>query len=178
LTASNAVAEPQPRRSLDAVAQAQRFLRAVSPKTKDWLFLTYEDYKCADPVEGLTTKNRGNIGERWLRDILKAKNRAGAGVYVKLNKTLGDGLKAEDVTHIRAVMLDLDGAPLEPVLQCALPPHAITETSPDMRFGRDLRAALPQVTARGRSPKRFYQGIALNAEGAKRSDAWLDNRNS
>jgi hypothetical protein len=116
--------------TLDVVAQAQCFLKAIGPKAKDWLFLTYEDYKCADPVEGLTTKKRGNIGERWLRDILKAKNRAGAGVYVKLNETLGDGLKAEDVTRARALILDLDGAPLEPVLQCPLTPNAIVATSP------------------------------------------------
>jgi hypothetical protein len=46
---------------------------------KDWLFLTYPDYKGADPVEGLTTINRGNIDDPRLRQILRNKNGAGAG---------------------------------------------------------------------------------------------------
>ena len=115
---------------LDVVAQAECFLKAIGPKAKDWLFLTYNDYKCADPVEGLTTINRGNIGDPRLRELLRSKNKAGAGVYVKLNKTVGNGLKADDVTMVRSVMLDLDGASLEPVLYCPLRPHVIVETSP------------------------------------------------
>ena len=113
-------------------AEVRRFLDAIDPTAKDWLFLTYDDYKGSEPKNTkLTTVKRGNIEEdRWLRQILKEKNDAGAGVYVKLNETPGEACKAEDVTMVRAVMLDLDGSPLEPVLECPLPPHAIIATSP------------------------------------------------
>ena len=32
-------------------------------------------------------------------------------------------------------------------------------------FGRDLLAAAPDVGVRGRAPERFYDGVALTAEG-------------
>jgi len=55
-------------------------------------------------------------------------NRRGAGVFVVVNATTGD--KDEHVTNIRAVFVDLDGVPLEPVLEAGLSPHLIVETSP------------------------------------------------
>lgn len=118
--------------AFDTVAQVERFLEALDPDARDWLFCTYEDFKGADKLEPeeLTRIKRGNITDRDLRQLLKRKNGAGAGVYVKLNETPGNSLMAEDVTRVRAVMLDLDGEALEPVLQCPLRPHAIVETSP------------------------------------------------
>ena len=32
-------------------------------------------------------------------------------------------------------------------------------------FGKDLLAAAPDVGVRGRAPERFYEGVALTAEG-------------
>jgi hypothetical protein len=62
-------------------------------------------------------------------DKLPAENQKGAGVFVIVNETTGDSDK--DVISIRAVFVDLDGAPLEPVTECGLRPHIIVETSPD-----------------------------------------------
>jgi len=114
------------------VGQARAFFNAISPRTKAWLFCTYADYKGADavPKDQLTLAKRGNIEDNRLRERLRHKNAAGAGVYVKLNQTEDELLKAEDVTRVRALMLDLDGADLQPVLDCALQPHAIVESSP------------------------------------------------
>jgi hypothetical protein len=57
-------------------------------------------------------------------------NRMGAGIFVALNQTDGKGRKRENIKRVRAVSADLDGAPLEPVMQCALKPHIVVETSP------------------------------------------------
>lgn len=55
-------------------------------------------------------------------------NEKGAGVFVIVNETTGDSDK--DVISIRAVFVDLDGAPLEPVTDCGLTPHVVVESSP------------------------------------------------
>ncbi|WP_152206503.1 phage/plasmid primase, P4 family [Marinobacter changyiensis] len=61
-------------------------------------------------------------------------NAKGAGIFFTVNQTDQKGRKAENVTAVRAVFLDLDGAPLEPVIDAArvagLEPHMVIETSP------------------------------------------------
>jgi hypothetical protein len=42
-------------------------------------------------------------------------NREGAGVFVTVNETDLKGRTAKNITSVRAVFVDLDGAPLEPV---------------------------------------------------------------
>lgn len=54
----------------------------------------------------------------------------GAGVFVMVNKGDGQGRSAHDVIRVRAHFIDLDGAPIEPVLQAALQPHILVESSP------------------------------------------------
>jgi hypothetical protein len=63
-------------------------------------------------------------------DQLADLNRLGAGVFVAINQTDGQGRKRENIKRIRAVSADLDGVPLRPVRQCALKPHIIVESSP------------------------------------------------
>jgi putative DNA primase/helicase len=63
-------------------------------------------------------------------DQLAQLNRLGAGVFVNLNQTDGKGRKRENIKRVRAVSADLDGAPLDPVMQCALKPHIVIESSP------------------------------------------------
>ena len=55
----------------------------------------------------------------------------GAGVFVTINETDGTGRKAENIIVVRAVFLDLDGAPLEPVMRAEIQPHCVIETSKD-----------------------------------------------
>ena len=59
---------------------------------------------------------------------LDAKNNQGAGIFLTINETDGKGRKAENITRVRAVFADLDGAPLEPVFN--YDPSLIIETSP------------------------------------------------
>lgn len=63
------------------------------------------------------------------REELARLNELGAGTFWMVNRGDGRGRKAENVTGVRALILDLDGAPLEPVLACGVEPHAIVESS-------------------------------------------------
>jgi putative DNA primase/helicase len=62
---------------------------------------------------------------------LTAWQNAGAGVFVTVNATDGMGRKAENVVKARAAFVDLDGVPLDPVMECSLEPHIIVESSPE-----------------------------------------------
>jgi len=65
-------------------------------------------------------------------DRLVAANRKECGVFVTVNRTDGKGRRGENIIGIRALFVDLDGAPLQPVLDAALSPHMVIQTS----FGR------------------------------------------
>ena len=72
-------------------------------------------------------KARNHTGKiTQLRPILEQQNSQGSGVFVTVNE---GGHRASDITRIRAVFADTDGAPLEPI-QAALKPHIIVESSP------------------------------------------------
>jgi hypothetical protein len=72
-------------------------------------------------------KARNHTGAiKELRPILKQQNSQGSGVFVTVNE---GGHRATDITRVRAVFADTDGAPLEPI-QAALKPHIIVESSP------------------------------------------------
>ena len=57
-------------------------------------------------------------------------NAAGAGIFWMVNCGDGAGRANGNVTCIRALFLDLDGAPLGPVLAAGVDPHAVVESSP------------------------------------------------
>lgn len=58
-------------------------------------------------------------------------NRKGAGIFVTINRTDGKGREHRNIVGVRAVFVDLDGAPLDPVMRWTLPPHIVVESSPD-----------------------------------------------
>ncbi|MFC3816629.1 DNA-primase RepB domain-containing protein [Lysobacter sp. GCM10012299] len=60
---------------------------------------------------------------------LSRLNDRGAGVFFMVNEGDGRGRSARNVIKVRAVFLDLDGAPLGPVLDGPLKPHAIVQSS-------------------------------------------------
>jgi hypothetical protein len=71
------------------------------------------------------------------KDELARLNALGAGIFIMINR--GDGTArlgnktcrtALNVVEVRAIFVDLDGAPLEPLLHCGLPPDVIVESSP------------------------------------------------
>jgi RepB DNA-primase from phage plasmid/Primase C terminal 2 (PriCT-2) len=106
-------------------AEAERFLALLDPEAKRFTFQTIDDSK----------KGRGSLA-RILhgtldqhRDKLESLNNQGAGIFVTINATNGKGRTAKDVTRVRALFLDLDGAPLKPVHQAKPAPHIIVESS-------------------------------------------------
>lgn len=76
----------------------------------------------------LNRVHHGTLAEH--RQELERMNAAGAGIFWMVNAGDGKGRKAGNITHVRALFVDLDGAPLEPVTGCQLKPHAIVESSP------------------------------------------------
>lgn len=60
---------------------------------------------------------------------LAALNRTGASINFMVNHGDGRRRAASNVLTVRALFVDLDGAPLEPVRSFVLPPHAIVQSS-------------------------------------------------
>ena len=65
-----------------------------------------------------------------LSPALRNLNGQGAGVFWMVNYGDGRGRRAANVTGVRCVFVDLDGAPLAPVQSSVLEPHAVVESSP------------------------------------------------
>lgn len=61
---------------------------------------------------------------------LGALNAIGHGIFVMINEGDLAGRKAKNVLKVRAQFVDLDGAPIEPVIHSDLPPHIVVTTSP------------------------------------------------
>ena len=100
-----------------------RFLTALDENAAEFCFRTFAD---ATASSGVRPRNyTGSLDEH--RTALARANATGAGVFVVVNH---GGHAAAAIDRIRAVFVDLDGAELEPVLQCALEPHMVIESSP------------------------------------------------
>lgn len=106
-------------------ASAVRFLAALSGDTMH-TFQTFDD--AGHARRGLTDIVHGAFTAKAAR--LQALNANGAGVFVMVNRGDGYGRKAANVTGCRALFVDLDGAPLEPVLAAPIPPRIVVESSP------------------------------------------------
>lgn len=99
----------------------------------------------------------GTLQQHWDRFV--AVNLKGLGIYALVNAGDGRGRKTENITAITSVFLDLDNAPLEPVVSCPLKPHAILQTSPE-RFQVRWRIEPIPVTPRNlESARRVYYGV-------------------
>ena len=106
---------------------ALQFLEALEAGGK-FVFKTLDDQK----------KGRKNLEKTLYGTFdqhekeLAALNRQGAGIFVNINRTDETGQRrAENISGCRALFVDLDGAPLDPVRECPLPPSLIVETSPE-----------------------------------------------
>lgn len=56
-------------------------------------------------------------------------NQQGAGIFFTVNATDGQGRSGKNITKIRAVFVDLDGAPLDAIYSSPLDPHFIIQSS-------------------------------------------------
>ncbi|RFC36645.1 MAG: phage/plasmid primase, P4 family, C-terminal domain-containing protein [Candidatus Nitrotoga sp. SPKER] len=106
--------------------QAQRFLTLLAGD-EPLTFQTFDDGATKNPK--LARILHGNLEEHAA--ALSVLNAQGAGIFVMVNCGDGLGRKAANVTDIRALFVDLDGAPLEPILAAGVEPHITIESSAD-----------------------------------------------
>ncbi len=121
-------------------------------------------FQTASKAQGLIQPSyrHGTLDTHW--EWLAEQNAAGANIYIMVNEGDGKGRKLRNVRAVTSVLVDLDGVPLEPVLDCHLKPHVITETSSG-RFQGIWRIQRIPVTRNSRYDldnmyKRLHSGIA------------------
>jgi len=93
---------------------------------------------------------------------LIALNQDGAGIFVMVNEGNGSGRNTEAVVNVRALFVDLDGSPLQPVLDTGLTPHITVETSPERYHAYWLVEDCPLDKFKG-----LQQAIAARFNGDK-----------
>jgi hypothetical protein len=103
---------------------AIRFLNRLAPDEA----ATFQVFDDAKQGRVPAVVRHGTLQQHWRG--LKTWNDQGAGVYVMLNRGNGQGRRAENVVAVRALFVDLDGAPLKPVLDAEPKAHLVSETSP------------------------------------------------
>jgi hypothetical protein len=110
-----------------APKDAARFLACLDPEATSFTFQTFDD-NAERRDKTLARIFHGPLAERAAE--LARLNALGAGIFVTVNETDGKGRKKQNIIRVRAVFVDLDGAPLEPVMANGRRPHIIVETSP------------------------------------------------
>jgi RepB DNA-primase from phage plasmid/Family of unknown function (DUF5906) len=121
-------ASPHQSKQLTAdTAEAARFLSLLDPGATYFTFQTFDDNK-ERKDKRFARIVHGTLDKCW--NELVALNDRGAGVFVTVNETDGKGRTAENIERVRALFNDLDGAPLDPVMQSEQKPHVVVESSP------------------------------------------------
>lgn len=103
-------------------AEAERLLTLLA-EGEEVTFQTFDDH---GEDRRLSRVLHGDLGEH--AEALANLNRRDAGIFWMVNQGDGRGRKAEHVTRVRALFVDLDGAPLPGTW--ALEPHIVVESSP------------------------------------------------
>jgi hypothetical protein len=110
------------------IAQAYAFLEALEPHGQ-FLFQTFDD---SDAKRGgLARIFEGTLVQH--ARSLQQLNELGAGIFVMVNA--GTVRRNEGVTRVRSYFVDLDGVPVEPLINSALPPDILVESSPGKYHG-------------------------------------------
>jgi hypothetical protein len=114
-------------------------IKATVPAEQRGAAIARAKNKHRDPyariIEGRLDEVAGQLAEL---------NRQGAGVFVTVNRTRMDKTrKADSIVGVRAVFVDLDGAPLAPVERFPLVPHLTIESSPGRYHAYWLVGDLP-----------------------------------
>jgi hypothetical protein len=107
--------------------EAHRFLQAMGRNSQQEI--TFQTFADGDDKDGCPAIIRHGKLSQHAAELTKL-NRQGCGIFWTVNGTDGKGRTAKNVTQVRAAFVDLDGAPLQPILDCHLKPHVIVESSP------------------------------------------------
>jgi len=106
--------------------EASQFLNLIA-EGEQITFQTFDDMKGRHSCN-LVRVLHGTLEQHL--PILKELNEQGAGIFFTVNKTDLKGRETKNIKKVRAVFVDLDGAPLEPILSAPLAPHIVVESSP------------------------------------------------
>jgi putative DNA primase/helicase len=107
--------------------KSKSFLDALDPTASAWTFQTFDD-DGRRKDGSLARVFHGTFDQHAAS--LAALQAQGAGIFVTVNETNLQGRKAANIKRVRALFVDLDGSPLEPVTEWE-EPHIICETSPE-----------------------------------------------
>lgn len=107
--------------------EVQSFLTLLGDSLDNWTFQAFDDNaeRRDRSLAQILHAHNGPVAARLL-DL----NKRGAGVFAMINRGDGKGRRAQNVVEVRAVFVDLDGAPLSGVEDAPLEPHLIIESSP------------------------------------------------
>ncbi|MGR3610142.1 MAG: phage/plasmid primase, P4 family [Sulfitobacter sp.] len=108
------------------IERARAFLRKLYATATGWTFQTFDDDSNRKD-KSLVRVFNGTL-DQHAASLCQLQSK-GAGVFVTINETDLAGRNATNVQRVRALFLDLDGAPIEPV-RAWDEPHIICETSP------------------------------------------------
>jgi AAA domain/RepB DNA-primase from phage plasmid len=131
--------------------EAERFLQLLDPDAEFFTFQTFDDVieRRKERQRKLTEINQkrvaycqkplklkdpyafiihGTLAAKWKR--LCQLNADGAGIFITINATDRKGRSSENITRLRARFVDLDDAPIQPLLEYTPPPHVVVESSP------------------------------------------------
>jgi hypothetical protein len=95
----------------------------------------------AKSSKGLTRELHGTFAQHAI--TLSDLNDRGAGIFVMVNEGDCRGRKAENVTGVRALFADFDGAPISSLDDIEHKPHILVESSPDRWHAYWLADNLP-----------------------------------
>lgn len=111
------------------LSDAQAFLAFLDPGAITWTFQTFDDTN--SKRRELVRVFHGTLEQHCPE--LERLNSLGAGVFVTINETDGQGRSAENITRVRAVFADFDTPNTETpshLLADLLPPSMLIESSP------------------------------------------------
>jgi RepB DNA-primase from phage plasmid len=107
--------------------QAERFLTKLSGGAPEgeFTFLAIDDDKTRNAPP--SPEKHGTLAQAT--NFIKNATAKGYGIYVTVNRTDLKGRKKENILEVRALFVDLDGAPIQPVLDCEIPPDIVVQSS-------------------------------------------------
>ena len=110
--------------------QASAFLDALDPGAN----FTFQTFPEGDtPSTQSPTILHGTLEEHAAR--LTELNNAGHGIFVMINQGDLKGRAARNVIRVRALFVDSDNGPIQPLLDAAIAPHIAVESSPGKGHG-------------------------------------------
>ncbi|AYC32312.1 hypothetical protein D3880_07945 [Pseudomonas cavernae] len=124
------------------LTEATRFLAALDSTASVWAFQTFDDSPAKRPELAATRHGTLEQCAPWLAKM----NARGAGVFVTINETDGQGRKTSNVCRVRALFADFDNpvpGTLERLRTDSLPPSIIVESSAGKLHAYWLVESLP-----------------------------------